>query len=74
MDFSQNKTDLNSERKKTALLEQRLREMESALTARTIPKPLTFTHPLSLEKAKPVNITTPATNQETNLATNLVPN
>jgi hypothetical protein len=28
MDFSQNKKDLNAERKKTALLEQRLREMD----------------------------------------------
>jgi hypothetical protein len=61
MDFSQNKKDLNVERKKTALLEQRLREMESDLAARTIPKPLTLTHLLSLAKAKSVNITTPAT-------------
>ncbi len=35
MDFSQNKKDLNAERKKTALLEQHLREMESALAVRT---------------------------------------
>jgi hypothetical protein len=47
MDFIQNKKDLNVERKKTALLKQLLREMESDLAARTTPKPLTFTHPLS---------------------------
>jgi hypothetical protein len=31
MNFKQQKTDLNAERKKNALLEQRLREMEAAL-------------------------------------------
>ena len=31
MDFKQQKTDLNAERKKNALLEQKLREMEAAL-------------------------------------------
>jgi hypothetical protein len=67
MDFSQKKKDLNAESKKTALLEQCLREMEFALAARTIPKPLTVTHPLSLAKAKSVNITTPAPNQDTKL-------
>jgi hypothetical protein len=71
MDFSQNKKDLNVEHKKTGLLELRLREMESALAARTIPKPLTFTHLLFLARAKSINITTPATNQDTNLAKTL---
>jgi hypothetical protein len=33
MDFSQNKKDLNAERKKTAILEQHLKEMELALAA-----------------------------------------
>jgi hypothetical protein len=33
MDFSQNKKDLNAERKKTAILEQHLIEMELALAA-----------------------------------------
>jgi hypothetical protein len=74
MDFSQNKKDLNAECKKTALLEQRLREMESALAARTIPKPLTLIHPLSLAKDKSIDITTPATNQDTNLTKKLIPN
>jgi hypothetical protein len=40
MDFSQNKKDLNAEWKKTAILEQRLREMESAMAAGMTPKPL----------------------------------
>jgi hypothetical protein len=39
MDFSQNKKDLNAEREKTALLEQRLKEMESAMAARIPPRP-----------------------------------
>ncbi len=68
MDFSQHKKYLNAEHKKTALLEQCLREMESALVTRTIPNPLTFTYLLSLAKAKSINITTLATNQDTNLA------
>jgi hypothetical protein len=33
MDFSQQKRDLNAKQKKTAALEQRLKNMESALTA-----------------------------------------
>jgi hypothetical protein len=40
MDFRQNKKDLNAERKKTALLEQCLREMESAMAAGVPPKAL----------------------------------
>jgi hypothetical protein len=36
MNFSQNKKNLNAERKKTALLDQRIKEMESALAARII--------------------------------------
>jgi hypothetical protein len=68
MNFSQNKKDLNAEHKKTARLEQCIREMESALAAGTIPKPLTFTHLLSSAKAKSVNIATLAANQDANLA------
>ena len=56
MDFSQNKKDLNAEQKKTALLEQRLWEMESILAAGIIPKPLSFEHPPSLTKATSINI------------------
>ena len=39
MDFSQQKRDLNAEQKKTAALEQRLKEMEFALTSGIIPTP-----------------------------------
>jgi hypothetical protein len=39
MDFSQQKRELNAEQKKTAALEQHLKEMESALTAGKIPTP-----------------------------------
>ncbi len=67
MDVSQNNKDFFAEGKKTALLEQCLREMESALAARTIPKPLIFAHSLPLAKSKSINITTPATNQDANL-------
>jgi hypothetical protein len=70
MDLSQNKKDLNAERKKTVLTDLCLRDMGSALAARTIPNPLTFTHPLSSAKAKSINITTLVTNQDTNLARN----
>jgi hypothetical protein len=37
LNFSQQKKDLNAERKKTAALEQCLREMESALSAGILP-------------------------------------
>jgi hypothetical protein len=42
LSFSQQKEDLNAEQKKTAALEQCLREMESALSARILP---TLPHP-----------------------------
>ena len=67
MDFSQNKKDLNPEQKKTALLEQRLREMEYAMAAGIPPtKPLTLKTSLVLlsPPAKTVNIST--TNQNAN--------
>ncbi len=49
MDFSQNKKDLNAEWKKTALLEQRLREMEYAMAAGVPPtKPPTLETSLEL--------------------------
>ncbi len=40
MDFSQQKRDFNAEQKKTAALEQCLKEMESALTHHHIPNTL----------------------------------
>jgi hypothetical protein len=69
MDFSQNKKDLNAEQKKTALLEQRLREMESAMAAGILPtKPPTLETSLELLpfSARTVNIST--TNQNANPA------
>jgi hypothetical protein len=45
MDFSQQKRDLNAEQKKTAAIEQQLKEMESALTAEKIPPPPHTKHP-----------------------------
>jgi hypothetical protein len=39
MDFSLKMKDLNAEQKKTAALEQRLKEMEFALTSGIIPTP-----------------------------------
>jgi hypothetical protein len=69
MDFSPNKKDLNAERKKTALLEQHLREMEYAMAAGIPPtKPPTLKTSLVLlsPHAKTVNIST--TNQNANPA------
>jgi hypothetical protein len=67
MDFSQNKKDLNAEQKKTALLEQRLREMEYAMAAGVPPtKPPTLETSLELlsPPAKTVKIST--TNKNAN--------
>jgi hypothetical protein len=47
MDFSPKKRDLNAEQKKTVALEQRLKEMGSALTAGKIPTPPHTKHPAS---------------------------
>jgi hypothetical protein len=76
MNFKQQKTNLNAERKKNALMEQRLREMEAALATggisstpketRLIPticKAITNTTP-----TKTITITTTANSQAHNLA------
>jgi hypothetical protein len=76
MNFKQQKTDLNAERKKNALLEQRLREMEAALALGgissitkvtrlipTISKAITSATPM-----KTITITTPAVSQAQILA------
>jgi hypothetical protein len=67
MDFSQQKRDLNVEQKKSAALEQRLKEMESALTARKIPTPPHTEHP-ALSQIKLVSISIPSTASHTTLA------
>jgi hypothetical protein len=76
MNFKQQKTDLNAERKKNALLEQRLWEMEAALATggisftpkriRSIPTVDSATSAYTLEKT--ITITTPAVSQALVLA------
>jgi hypothetical protein len=67
MDFSQQKRDLNAEQKKTAALEQRLKAMESALTAGKVHAPLHTKHP-ALSQTKAVSISVPSTASHTTLA------
>jgi hypothetical protein len=71
MDFSQNKKDLNAERKKTALLEQCLRELESAMAAGMPPKALIPESNLeSFPSSAPTGsiiISTPSEHQDANL-------
>ncbi len=75
MDFSQNKKDLNAEWKKTAILEQQLRKMESAIAAGTTTKPEILESTIkslpSSAIAGSVIITTPSTHQDANLAKKL---
>jgi hypothetical protein len=76
MNFKQQKTNLNAERKKNALLEQRLREMEAALATgelsstpkgiRSIPTVDSATTASTPEKT--ITITTPAVSQALLLA------
>jgi len=76
MNFKQQKTDLNAERKKNALLEQRLREMEAALATgelsstpkgiRSIPTVDSATTAFTPEKT--ITNTTPAVSQALLLA------
>jgi hypothetical protein len=74
MNFKQQKTDLNAERKKNALLEQRLREMEAALATGGIsstPKrsiPTVDGAPTATTPVKTITITTPAVSQTLVLA------
>ena len=74
MNFKQQKTDLNAERKKNALLEQRLREMEAALATGGIsstPKrsiPSVDGTPTAPTAEKTITISTPAISQTRVLA------
>ena len=76
MNFKQQKTNLNAERKKNALLEQRLREMEATLATGGIsstPKGIRSipTMDSAITAANPemtITITTPATSQALVLA------
>jgi hypothetical protein len=66
LDFSQQKRDFNAEQKKTVALDQRLKDMESALTAGIIPTPPhTKNHILSQNKF--VSISTPSTTRDATL-------
>jgi hypothetical protein len=67
MDFSQQKRDLNGEQKKTAALEQRLKDMESALTAGIIPTSPHTKNPI-LSQNKIVSISIPSTTRDATLA------
>ena len=69
MDFSQQKRDLNAEQKKTVALEQRLKEMGSALTAGKIPTPPHTKNPI-LSQNKIVSISVPSTASHATLAKN----
>jgi hypothetical protein len=72
MNFKQQKTDLNAERKKNALLEQRLREMEAALATGGISSTPTvireITTIIAATPKKTITITTPAISQALVLA------
>jgi hypothetical protein len=67
MDFSDQKRDLYVEQKKTAALEQHLKEMESALIEGKIPTPL-HTKYSALSQNKTVSISIPSTASLTTLA------
>jgi hypothetical protein len=67
MNFIQQKRDLIAEQKKTAALEQCLKEMESALTAGKIPTPPHIEHP-ALSQNKTVIISVPSTASHATLA------
>ncbi len=69
MNFKQQKTDLNAERKKNAQLEQRLREMEAALAAEYIREPPPTIKPTYPNANKTVSMAAPPSIQDTNLAT-----
>ena len=75
MNFKQQKTNLNAERKKNALLEQRLQEMEAALatggissTLNKIPSPTVDNASNVATPKKTITITTPAVSQALVLA------
>jgi len=67
MNFKQQKTDLNVEKKKNAFLEQRLREMEAALATGGI-KGIRSVPAVDATLEKTITITTPAVSQALILA------
>jgi hypothetical protein len=69
MNFKQQKTDLNAERKKSAQLEQRLREIEASLATGYIREPPPTIKPTYPNTNKTVSMAAPPSIQDTNLAT-----
>jgi hypothetical protein len=69
MNFKQQNTDLNAERKKNAQLEQRLREMEADLAAGYIREPPPTIKPNYPNANITISMAAPPSIQETNLAT-----
>jgi hypothetical protein len=66
-DFSQQKRDLNAEQKKSAALEQCLKDMESTPTAGIIPTPPHMENHILLQN-KIVSISVPSTTRDSTLA------
>jgi hypothetical protein len=69
MNFKQQKTDLNAERKKNAHLEQRLHKMEAALAAGYIREPPPSIKNIAPIVAKTVSMAAPPSTQDASLAT-----
>jgi hypothetical protein len=69
MNFKQQKTDLNAERKKNAHLEQHLREMEAALAAGYILEPPPNIKDIAPIVAKNVSMASPPSTLDASLAT-----
>jgi hypothetical protein len=69
MNFKQQKTGLNAERKKNAQFEQCLRKMEAALAAGYIRKPPPTIKPTYPNANKTVSMAAPPSMQKINLAT-----
>jgi hypothetical protein len=68
MNFRQQKTDLNAERKKNAHLEQHLRKMEAALAAGYIRDPPPSINNIAPIVAKTVSTAAPPSTQDASLA------
>jgi hypothetical protein len=69
MNFKQQKTDLNAERKKNAQLEQQLCKMDAALAAGYMHKQPPNIKNIAPIKAKTVSIATPPSTHDASLAT-----
>jgi hypothetical protein len=68
INFKQQKTDLNTERKKNAYLEKHFREMEAALATGYIPEPPPSIKNIAPILAKTVSMAAPPSTQDASLA------